>query len=94
MEQTSIDEGYFDLTANRKKSPVEIALTIRKAIGQGLKITVSEGIASNKLVSAGASKLTKPAAFHRAAICVCRSDRQWTATSNGTIVADGRWWRA
>ena len=64
VEQTSIDEGYFDLTANRKKSPVEIALTIRKAIGQGLKITVSEGIASNKLVSAVASKLTKPAAFH------------------------------
>ena len=64
VEQTSIDEGYFDLTANRKKSPVEIALTIRDAIGQKLKITVSEGIASNKLVSAVASKLTKPAAFN------------------------------
>src|SRR5207249_905340 len=64
VEQTSIDEGYFDLTANRKKSPVEIALTIRKAIGQKLKIIVSEGIASNKLVSAVASKLNKPAAFH------------------------------
>src|SRR5438034_3160275 len=63
VEQTAIDEGYFDLTANRKKSPVEIALTIRKAIGQSLKITVSEGIASNKLVSAVASKLNKPAAF-------------------------------
>src|SRR5947208_7827856 len=64
VEQTSIDEGYFDLTANRRKPPVEIALTIRKAIGQRLKITVSEGIASNKLVSAVASKLNKPAAFH------------------------------
>src|SRR5438034_2816392 len=64
VEQTAIDEGYFDLTANRKKSPVEIALTIRNAIGQSLKITVSEGIASNKLVSAVASKLTKPAAFN------------------------------
>ncbi len=63
VEQTSIDEGYFDLTANRKKSAVEIALIIRKAIGQKLKITVSEGIASNKLVSAVASKLNKPAAF-------------------------------
>jgi len=63
VEQTSIDEGYFDLTANRKKSPVEIALTIRKAIGQSLKITVSEGIASNKLISQVASKLNKPAAF-------------------------------
>ncbi len=64
VEQTSIDEGYFDLTANRRKPPAEIALTIRKAIGQKLKISVSEGIASNKLVSAVASKLTKPAAFN------------------------------
>src|SRR5271170_6718504 len=63
VEQTSIDEGYFDLSGARK-SPVEIALTIRKAIGQKLKITVSEGIASNKLVSAVASKLTKPNAFN------------------------------
>jgi DNA polymerase-4 len=62
VEQTSIDEGYFDLSASRK-SPVEIALTIRKAIGQRLKITVSEGIGTNKLVSAVASKLNKPAAF-------------------------------
>ncbi|MCI0747265.1 MAG: hypothetical protein L0Y58_17815 [Verrucomicrobia subdivision 3 bacterium] len=37
VEQTSIDEGYFDLTANRRKPPAEIALTIRKAIGQKLK---------------------------------------------------------
>src|SRR3989442_13605426 len=44
-EQTSIDEGYFDLSGNRK-APVEIALTVRKAIGQTLKISVSEGIAS------------------------------------------------
>ena len=62
VEQTSIDEGYFDLSCVRK-SPVEIALTIRKAIGQKLKITVSEGIGTNKLVSAIASKLTKPHAF-------------------------------
>jgi DNA-directed DNA polymerase III PolC len=64
VEQTSIDEGYFDLTANRKQPAVEIALTIRKAIGQRLKITISEGIGSNKLISAVASKLTKPAAFN------------------------------
>jgi DNA-directed DNA polymerase III PolC len=63
VEQTSIDEGYFDLTANHKKPAVEIAQTIRKAIGQSLKISVSEGIASNKLVSQIASKLHKPAAF-------------------------------
>jgi DNA-directed DNA polymerase III PolC len=63
VEQTSIDEGYFDLSANRRP-PVEIALAIRRAIRQKLKITVSEGIGSNKLVSAIASKLTKPAAFN------------------------------
>lgn len=63
VEQTSIDEGFFDISCVRK-SPVEIALTIRKAIGQKLKISVSEGIGTNKLVSAVASKLTKPAAFN------------------------------
>src|SRR5580658_5427508 len=63
VEQTSIDEGYFDLSGARKPA-VEIALIIRKAIGQRLKITVSEGIGTNKLISAVASKLTKPAAFN------------------------------
>jgi nucleotidyltransferase/DNA polymerase involved in DNA repair len=62
VEQTSIDEGYFDLTGSRQPA-AEIALTIRKAISQKLKIMVSEGIATNKLVSSVASKLTKPAAF-------------------------------
>jgi len=64
VERTSIDEGYFDLTANRKKPAVEIALIISTAIRQSLKITVSEGVASNKLISQIASKLNKPAAFH------------------------------
>lgn len=63
VEQTSIDEGYFDLTANHSKPPVEIARTISQAIRQSLKISVSEGIASNKLVSQIASKLHKPAAL-------------------------------
>jgi DNA-directed DNA polymerase III PolC len=63
VERTSIDEGYLDLTANRKRTATEIALTIRRAIRQSLKITVSEGIGSNKLVSQIASKLLKPAAF-------------------------------
>src|SRR6266850_1003411 len=63
VEQTSIDEGYFDLSGTRKPA-ADIALTIRKAIGQRLKITVSEGIGTNKLVSAVASKLRKPAAFY------------------------------
>src|SRR5687767_1963468 len=41
VEISSIDEGYFDLTSSRKP-PVEVAQTIRKAIGQSLRITVSE----------------------------------------------------
>src|SRR5580658_3343572 len=57
VERTSIDEGYFDLTGSRK-APVDIALTIREAISQSLKISVSEGIGVNKLVSQIASKLT------------------------------------
>src|SRR5512147_618667 len=60
VEVTSIDEGYFDLTAV-PKNPVEVALTIRRAIQQALKITVSEGLGSNKLVSQIACKLHKPA---------------------------------
>src|SRR5439155_7430986 len=50
VEIGSIDEGYFDLTSARK-SPEEIAETVRRAIRQSLKLSVSEGIGSNKLVS-------------------------------------------
>ena len=62
VEITSIDEGYLDLYGCRKP-PHEIAATLQRAIHQSLKITVSEGIASNKLVSQIASKLRKPAAL-------------------------------
>src|SRR5882724_9655685 len=64
VEISSIDEGYFDLTGV-PKPPLNVAETIRTAIRQSLKISVSEGIASNKLVSQIASKLTKPAAFNQ-----------------------------
>lgn len=63
VEVASIDEGYFDVSGNRKKSAIDIADTIRTAIRQALKISVSEGVGSNKLVSAIASKLKKPSAF-------------------------------
>lgn len=62
VEIDSIDEGYFDLSAV-PKPPLHVAQAIRAAIRQALKISVSEGIASNKLVSQIASKLNKPAAF-------------------------------
>src|ERR1035441_4263084 len=60
VEVGSIDEGYLDLTGARK-SPADIAQTLRTAIQQSLKITVSEGIGSSKLISQIASKLNKPA---------------------------------
>jgi DNA-directed DNA polymerase III PolC len=62
VEIGSIDEGYFDLTGARKPAP-NIADTIRQAIRQALKLSVSEGIGSNKLISQIASKVQKPAAF-------------------------------
>ena len=62
VEIGSIDEGYFDLTGARKPA-LSIAETIRGAIRQALKLSVSEGIGSNKLISQIASKLKKPAAF-------------------------------
>ena len=62
VEIGSIDEGYFDLTGTRKPA-IGIAQTIRKAIRQSLKLSVSEGIAANKLVSQIASKLKKPFGF-------------------------------
>src|ERR1043165_6769432 len=46
VEQTSIDEGYVDLSCVPKE-PVGVALTIKRAIRERLKISVSEGIASN-----------------------------------------------
>src|ERR1700726_675002 len=63
VEVASIDEGYFDLKGNYKRSAREVAEVIRTAIRQSLKISVSEGIARNKLVSAVASKLKKPSCF-------------------------------
>ncbi len=62
VEIGSIDEGYFDVSGARQPA-LSIAHTIRDAIRQALKLTVSEGIGSNKLVSQIASKLDKPAAF-------------------------------
>ncbi|GAB4164413.1 MAG: hypothetical protein Fur0032_00220 [Terrimicrobiaceae bacterium] len=63
VEVTSIDEGYADLTGNRRKSPREVAEQIRRAVRETLRITLSEGIGTNKLVSAVASKLRKPDAL-------------------------------
>src|SRR5436309_204998 len=62
VEVGSIDEGYLDLSGARKPA-VTIAETLQRAIRQSLKLSVSEGIGSNKLICQIASKLHKPAAF-------------------------------
>lgn len=62
VEICSVDEGYFDLSGVRRP-PLDVAAAIRDAIRQSLKITVSEGIGTSKLVCQIASKLHKPAAF-------------------------------
>src|SRR5262245_62890818 len=58
VEIGSIDEGYFDLTGARQPAE-DIALKVRRAIQQALKLSVSEGLGSNKLISQIASKLDK-----------------------------------
>lgn len=63
VEVASIDEGYCDLRGNRRWRAEDAAEQVRRAIGQSLKIPVSEGVASNKLVSQVASKLRKPRGF-------------------------------
>jgi DNA-directed DNA polymerase III PolC len=60
VEQGSIDEGYFDIGPNRKADPHQVAETVRLAIQQSLKLSVSEGVGRNKLVAQVASKLRKP----------------------------------
>ncbi|MFM7181816.1 MAG: Y-family DNA polymerase [Verrucomicrobiales bacterium] len=63
VEITGIDEGYCDLGGLRKWRPEDAARRISEAIGQSLRLPVSEGVATNKLVSQIASKLRKPQGF-------------------------------
>jgi hypothetical protein len=63
VEVGSIDEGYFDLGGSRlaeRRGALAVAEAIRRAVGQSLKISISEGVATNKLVAQIASKLDKP----------------------------------
>ncbi len=63
VEVQGLDEGYYDLTPNRARPADEIARSVQRAIRQSLRITVSEGLATNKLISQIASKAHKPAGF-------------------------------
>jgi len=66
VQRNSIDEGYLDLAPCGLKSSAEVEGLVRglqQRIWDELKITVSMGIAANKLVAQIASKLRKPQGF-------------------------------
>jgi len=63
VEQASIDEGYCEMIECSQAQVVEAAEWVRSEITRRLKISVSVGVASNKLVAQVASKLRKPKGF-------------------------------
>ena len=66
VQRNSIDEGYLDLSMCGFKSVVEIETRLRalqQRLWHELQIPTSFGIATNKLVSAIASKARKPRGF-------------------------------
>jgi DNA polymerase-4 len=66
VQRNSIDEGYLDLAPCGLRTLAEIeaaARRLQQRIWAELQITVSIGVATNKLVSQIASKLRKPRGF-------------------------------
>lgn len=63
VEAGSIDEGYGDLSGVTRWSPREAVERLRRNIRAHLRLSVSHGLAANKLVAAVASKLRKPDHF-------------------------------
>lgn len=63
VEVRSIDEGYGDLSGVTKWTALEAAERLRKNIRGHLRLSVSQGLGTNKLVAAVASKLRKPDCF-------------------------------
>lgn len=66
VERSSIDEGYMDFSSAwnlDQHGLVKRVHDLDREIHQWLKITLSEGMATNKIVSAVASKLHKPNGF-------------------------------
>ena len=63
IEKQGVDEGYLDLTGSRaclRREPDAIAEKLRRDVKDWLKVTISQGLARNKLLSQIASKLYKP----------------------------------
>jgi DNA polymerase-4 len=66
VQRNSIDEGYLDLGPCGLTTTLAVEAAVRKLqkrIWDELQITVSMGIAANKLVAQIASKLSKPRGF-------------------------------
>ena len=66
VERRSIDEGYLDVGACGWKTAEDVEAAVRvlqERIREKLQITVSFGLATNKLVAGIASKLRKPRGF-------------------------------
>jgi DNA polymerase-4 len=66
VQRNSIDEGYLDLGPCRFDGPQAVERAVRglqQSIWDELRIPVSMGIATNKLVAQIASKLQKPRGF-------------------------------
>jgi nucleotidyltransferase/DNA polymerase involved in DNA repair len=63
IEKQGVDEGYLDLTGSRaclRREPDTVAEKLRHDVKDWLKVTISQGLARNKLLSQIASKLYKP----------------------------------
>jgi DNA polymerase-4 len=65
VEQMSLDEAYLDLTGTERLfgSPVRTARLIQRRVEDELDLTISVGLATNKLVAKVASDHHKPAGF-------------------------------
>jgi len=66
VQRNSVDEGYLDLTPCGYRSTEEIVAVMRglqKRMWEELRIPISIGIATNKLVAQVASKYRKPQGF-------------------------------
>lgn len=62
IEPLSLDEAYLDVTRDKLGigSAIDIALRIKKAIKEELRLTASAGVSINKFVAKIASDLNKP----------------------------------
>jgi len=65
VEQMSLDEAYVDLTGTEQLfgPPVRTARLIQQRVAEDLRLSISVGLATNKLVAKVASDYRKPGGF-------------------------------